>query len=87
MAVASRRYNISLNCTVMVLKTEEPFQLIECVSLRCERSREKMIEYGGVEGEKWVYLILVRWRFRARKRAGNFSKSRFVSSSGLVENG
>ena len=52
MAVAFRRYNTSLNCTVMVLKTEESFQLIECVSLRCERSREKMIECGGIEGEK-----------------------------------
>ena len=37
---------------VMVLKTEESFQLIECVSLRCERGREKMIECGGIEGEK-----------------------------------
>ena len=50
-AVAFRSYNTSLDCTVMVLKTEL-LQLIKCVSLRCGRSREKKIECGSTEGEK-----------------------------------
>ena len=61
-------------------------RIVECMNLQCGRgrSKEKKTGCGGVESEK-VGALLVKWCLALMKRAIDFSNSRSVSSSGIME--